>query len=250
MWILPVMDVCQGQVVHARAGRRAEYMPLQSAWTRRACEPLELTRVFLERFGVIEWYVADLDALEGGTAQLDLIGKLAEQGLRLWLDAGVRDVRHAERGLDPGIERLIVASESLPSRDLLPALVQRFGPTRLVFSLDLYKGVPRGNPGVLSESPVEIVDEVVRCGFQQVIVLDTAAVGMARGPETHELCRTIRKRHPSLTLTTGGGVRHLGDLDQLAASGVDITLVGSALHADQEFAPLAFRTHARGVKIR
>jgi phosphoribosylformimino-5-aminoimidazole carboxamide ribotide isomerase len=44
------------------------------------------------------------------------------------------------------------------------------------------------------------------------------------------LCRELRGVYPQLELLTGGGVRNVGDLRQLVASGCDAVLVASALH--------------------
>jgi phosphoribosylformimino-5-aminoimidazole carboxamide ribotide isomerase len=63
-----------------------------------------------------------------------------------------------------------------------------------------------------------------------MIVLDLADVGMAQGPSTLMLARAIRAKLPGLHLIGGGGIRHEGDLQTLAAAGYEAALVASALH--------------------
>ena len=47
---------------------------------------------------------------------------------------------------------------------------------------------------------------------------------------TVPLCRQLRAECRDVEIITGGGVRHAGDLAELAAVGVDGVLVASALH--------------------
>src|SRR5436190_7671532 len=112
MRVLPVLDLKNGCVVHARAGRRSDYQPLQSVWCEHASDPVALTNAFRDRFGVTEWYIADLDSLQGIGDQRELIDSLQVSGLRLWLDAGMRTVTQATRWLDTGLHRLVIASET------------------------------------------------------------------------------------------------------------------------------------------
>jgi phosphoribosylformimino-5-aminoimidazole carboxamide ribotide isomerase len=63
-----------------------------------------------------------------------------------------------------------------------------------------------------------------------MIVLDLAQVGVDAGISTLELCRHLHDTHPSVEIISGGGVRHVDDLTQLASAGCDAALVASALH--------------------
>jgi phosphoribosylformimino-5-aminoimidazole carboxamide ribotide isomerase len=242
MRVLPVMDLMSGQAVHARAGQRDAYAPLQSIWTENASDPQTLTASMRDTFGITEWYVADLDALEGSAPQHDLILSMTIAGLRLWLDAGTR---HAGAYLQAGIHRLVIASESFPDASLLHPLTYMFDPTKFVFSVDLHNGQVRTQPGAFPDStPLAVAETAIAAGIRQLIILDTAAVGMSQGPITTPLCQTLRKLHPQLTIISGGGIRHTGDLKALEDAGVDIALVATALHTKREFAETIFSSTA------
>jgi phosphoribosylformimino-5-aminoimidazole carboxamide ribotide isomerase len=73
-------------------------------------------------------------------------------------------------------------------------------------------------------------------GFQRLIVLDLADVGVHQGPGTLALCRSLGWKQTALQLIAGGGIRHLGDLRSLAQSGCNAALIASALH-DGRIAP-------------
>ena len=64
MRIIPVIDLAAKTVVHAVAGRRNQYRPIES----KLCEstsPIDIAQAFRSRFGLTELYLADLDAIQG-----------------------------------------------------------------------------------------------------------------------------------------------------------------------------------------
>ena len=64
MRIIGVIDLKDGQAVHARGGRRDEYRPVsEAAGTVINGDAVKLAGVYLESFGLTDIYVADLDAI-------------------------------------------------------------------------------------------------------------------------------------------------------------------------------------------
>lgn len=227
MRLLPVLDLRRGLVVHARGGRRKNYQPLSSCWSAQAHYPNQLAQALHSKLGCTSLYVADLDALEGRPDQHDLIASLVQSGLKLWLDAGIPSAEQVCQWLACGVERVIVASETLPSLTVLAEIAQCFDHRRIIVSLDFIEGRFR--------IPFEIgLHDLVVCGSSlgllNYILLDTAHVGGNDGPWGLKLCLELKRRYPSLFLITGGGVRHREDLDLLAQADVDVVLVATALH--------------------
>ncbi|GBC83889.1 1-(5-phosphoribosyl)-5-[(5-phosphoribosylamino) methylideneamino] imidazole-4-carboxamide isomerase [bacterium HR11] len=229
MRVIPVIDVRHGIVVHAVRGDRIHYQPVVSTLAERP-DPLAVARAFQDRLGLRELYVADLDALESGTVQWDVLERLVRDGAtQLMVDAGVTDVESARRLLDVGVHRVVVGSETLRGSEALMAL-STLPPTRRVFSLDLRTGqVLSRNARWAGGPPWPVLDELLRAGWTEVIVLDLVRVGTQTGPDT-ALLTEVRRRYPGLTLLAGGGVRHVEDLRTLEALGVDGVLVATALH--------------------
>src|SRR5260370_21980952 len=95
MRILPVIDLMAGRVVRGIAGRRQEYRPVASRLTA-SCHPVDVARAFRDHFGLAELYVADLDAIAGAPPALATYATLHSLGVRLWVDAGVRDTERAQ----------------------------------------------------------------------------------------------------------------------------------------------------------
>lgn len=245
-----VIDLRGGRAVHAVAGRRSEYRPLGIAACPDA-DPLRLAWHY-RRIGVDGVYVADLDRiLERSKASQGAILRLAEVGLPLWVDAGIRTFddfaafalpgSRQTRGCreSPGVREMpnpkavaIVATETLRSLGDLRQMVEAVAePQRLAVSLDL-----RGERVVaecrdLSEQdPLEAARRIVASGAERLIVLDVARVGTAFGPSTAGLCRRLKQELPHLRVVSGGGVRGLSDARTLVEAGCEHVLAGTWLH--------------------
>lgn len=229
--VLPVIDLMHGQVVHARLGCRSQYQPLVSQWCDQAHDPLALTNSLYQRFSIDDFYLADLNALEGSEPQRDIISRLIHEGYHLRLDAGVRSVNEAEQWLALGVGQVVIASETLPSYTLLQELFRRIRADRLVFSLDLIEGRLRSMPDAFpNNDTMAVIDLACESGCYQFIVLDTATVGVSKGPTTLHLCRQIRDRFSHCHVISGGGVRNRADIQQLEHHGVERVLISTWLH--------------------
>jgi phosphoribosylformimino-5-aminoimidazole carboxamide ribotide isomerase len=228
--ILPVLDLLEGVVVRGVAGERDNYRPIQSQLTDQT-SPVEVARAIRERFGLNEFYIADLDGILAQRPNFDSLKKLHDAGFQLMVDTGLRSIPQAEQLIECGTDSLIVCLETDPQQEFLRNLLDRFGPEKLIFSLDLKSGVPLGQiDDTVEKSSLKLCERIVEIGFSRLIVLDLAAVGVEAGPTTLELCRAIRAAHPQLELITGGGVRDMNDLAQLEQAGVDAALVAAGLH--------------------
>lgn len=216
MRLIGVLDLMNGVVVRGVAGRRAEYRPLVSE-LGCSCEPLDVANAIRSAHGIDELYLADLDAIAGAAPALPLYHRLAADGFRLWVDAGVRTT--VQRDALRGPWRTIIGLETADGPGVLE--------DGCCFSLDLRDGVPLR---AWADSPEAVADLAMTHGARALIVLDLARVGTGEGTGTVGLCGRLRSRHPGVELISGGGVRGRDDLDRLARVGVDAALVASILH--------------------
>jgi phosphoribosylformimino-5-aminoimidazole carboxamide ribotide isomerase len=248
MQLLGVIDLMAGRAVRARGGVRARYAPVGTiGGTTIDGDPLALARTYVDRFGLSMLYTADLDAIGGGTTNGAAIRGLADVA-PVWVDAGISSADSAQRLIELGAARAVVALETLTSFDALSAICTAVGEEQVAFSLDLRAGEPvirvppagdlpafasgfgaagRGTRPALSAT--DIAARAAKAGVGVIIVIDLARVGSATGPDFDLLSR-VRAEVPGLTLFAGGGVRGVADLTRLAALGCDGALVASALH--------------------
>ncbi len=219
--LLPVLDLRAGIVVQARAGLRGQYAAMQSPLVA-GCAPVDLARALLQRTGSKALYVADLDAILGGPAQLAVLAALgrALPGLQLWLDAGFQSLAAAQ-SMQAQLAALGVSSvlPVLGTETLARCEDLSWSPA-LVLSLDFAAEGFRGDATWL-ERPERWP--------ARVIVMTLTAVGMDQGPDFDRLgqCQALANGR---TLYAAGGVRHQSDLQALQRLGVRGALVASAVH--------------------
>jgi HisA/HisF family protein len=231
MRIIPVMDLKRGRVVHAVAGRRAQYRPIRSRLAGSS-HPEAVARAFRNRLGLTELYVADLDAIGGAEPSWTTYEMLRELGLRLIVDAGVASLERCEAvHRSAGAGGVVVGLESIARRDALARLVREMRSQPIWFSLDLRGGTPiAAREGWSGATPEAIARDVVELGITRLIVLDLERVGMRGGSSTTALCQNLLRAHPGIELVTGGGIRDRADLQALGNAGVAGALVATALH--------------------
>jgi len=231
MRIVGVIDIRGGRAVHARGGRRDDYAPVSLAAGERVDgDPAALARVYVEQIGVAELYVADLDAIAGGSRSTRLLSAIAALGVPVWVDAGITTPAAASAVLEAGASVVIVGLETLTSVDALASIARAVGEVPVAFSVDLRNGVPITMPA--AEHARWSVSQVARgaadAGAGTIIVLDLARVGSGAGVDL-ELMAEVRRTVPEVTVFAGGGVRSEDDLDRLARVGCDGALVATAL---------------------
>ena len=219
MKLIGVVDLRGGVAVHARGGRRDEYQPIGDA--------VEVARTYVDRYGVEEIYVADLDAIEGGDRGPERAALRTIAGMTsVWIDAGISSVERARQAIADGATRVIVGLETLPSFDVLREICQAVGGDRIAFSLDLRDGTPLGIGA--RDIPTALAVRAADAGAGAIIVLDLARVGMRTGVDLNVL-KAVRKAVPEIELVAGGGVRDADDLARLDGVGVNAALVATAL---------------------
>lgn len=229
MEVIPVLDILNGEVVHAVRGKRKEYQPLRESVICPSTSPFAVAAAFA-KCGFRGLYIADLDAIAGKQPNFPNIRQIADElRLSLMVDAGISDLDKAEQILNCNVSKIIIGTETLSDLSFVREAVERFGKERVVVSLDLMNG------SVLSRSehlkrmgPEALAKEIQDSGATQIIVLDLAKVGSGEGVNL-QLLRGIM-RNQGVRVFMGGGVREITDLLRLKETGVEGVLLATALH--------------------
>lgn len=212
------------------AGQRQNYQPNTSILTN-SCDPSVVVRTFQKQFGLTDFYLADLDSIQTNDLNRCTIAELSGMPGKMFADCGLRSAKDVEEVLSLGVDKAILALETLPDIHTAKQLVRQFGADSLVFSLDLHDGTPITTSAEwLRVAPLTICQQLIDCGFTQFIVLDLAAVGTAKGTPTLQLCRELRAVIPKGRIISGGGIRGVDDIMAAQEAGIDAVLVASALH--------------------
>ena len=227
MNLIPVIDLMQGQVVRAVRGNRHAYRPIVSALCASS-DPLTVATILCEHCATRHLYVADLDALLGGPAQVVVLRSLLQAlpELELWLDAGFASAAAAKTlraELGAVAERVVpvFGSESLASRfELERCFSGADAAGDAVLSLDRRDGQRLDAAGCW-EAPA--------LWPKRVIVMTLERVGSDAGPDLETL-GDVRLESPSTFIVGAGGIRNPDDLARAHDAGAGAWLVASALH--------------------
>ena len=203
MQVIPVLDLAGGVAVHAQAGDRTRYAPLESGLVPgRVGDATALLRAFHASLGIHQCYVADLDAIQGGAVQRALIRELAEfhTGFAgaLLVDAGAHLPGGALEVLSCGASEVVVGLETLHAFADLSAIVGVVGPSRVVFSLDLRLGNPvlhsamQDARGAAPEA-VSLAEQALAVGVVTILLLDLGRIGTGCGVDLG-LLESLRRR--------------------------------------------------------
>jgi phosphoribosylformimino-5-aminoimidazole carboxamide ribotide isomerase len=231
--VIPVLDLKDGQAVHAVAGHREYYQPIRSI-LHASSEPIGLARAIRDNLGLHTLYIADLDAIGGGAPNVMIYRHILYAHIELWLDSGVRDVDSVAPLLAPISDgcTIVVGLETVRGPAELAEIVDLVSAEKVIFSLDLFNGRPlmAAPRAWATEDPRELVRIAIEQGVRHVLVLDLSRVGTGRGLGTEGLLARIREAHPGICFSVGGGISTMDEVNALRAAGAHAVLVGSALH--------------------
>ena len=218
MEVIPVIDLKDGVVVHARMGLRSAYTPIETPLSPTS-RPNDVARGLLSIFPFKTFYVADLDAIENKGNNNAALRQLSAEypNLVFWVDAGIADIHDAERWFEPGFGHLVIGSETQRNSELSRYLRQN---ERTILSLDF-----RGDAFL---GPVSLLNDASTWPAK-IIVMTLARVGSASGPDMNRLA-TIQSQVVNGQVYAAGGVRDANDLALLARLGIAGALVATSLH--------------------
>ena len=221
MKIIPVIDLMQGQVVHAKHGQRQNYQPVQSLLSPGSA-PFDVLQALMELYPFTILYIADIDAIQGVGDHFATINKLAAKysHISFLVDNDIYHVSQVKQY--PTNIRPVIGSENITTmssyQDLSKVLVQP------ILSLDFKQDVPLG---------ITKLHQEANYWPEDVICMNLNQVGSELGADINQLKNlqqlNSQKATPS-RLFAAGGVRNLQDCIQLKAMGITGVLVASALH--------------------
>ncbi|RWQ67486.1 MAG: nickel transporter [Mesorhizobium sp.] len=216
--IIPVLDLKGGEVVRAQQGKRDRYRPIVTPLSQSS-DAVAVTEGLRGLYPFPTFYIADLDAIEGGTPNSGALARLKAMAEppELWVDAGIADEKTLSAALaEPGLYP-VLGSESQHD----DALFRRFcDHPDLILSLDFFDDGFRGPPAFLDEPEL---------WPQKVIVMTLAKVGSASGPDFTRL-EAIKAKAGSRSVIAAGGVRNEADIRALSSLGITAALVATSLH--------------------
>lgn len=223
MIILPAIDIKDGQCVRLFQGDYAQVTTYDS-------DPVQVALRWQDA-GSSWLHLVDLDGAKAGyPVNAELIKRIrAATTLHIEVGGGIRTLDHVEQMLHLGVDRVILGTVAITDRALLQEALARWQ-ERIVVGLDARDGYV-AITGWLETSQVKAVDlaaELSALGVQRFVYTDIARDGALTGPNLKAL--TEMQQAVTSALVASGGVSSLADLQALAQSGVEGTIVGKAIY--------------------
>ena len=221
MQVIPVLDLLNGLIVHAKKGDRRNYLPVDSQLCPSS-NPTELISCLLSLYDFKCIYIADLDALQYQGNNSGIVETICQNypELEIWLDTGLDLISHYLKSISHNSLRIILSTESIGSISTFIKLIDRYANHPFLLSIDYKSGELLGPHKIL---------EIREYWPADIIILNLDHVGSNEGIKLPaELNRqALFENHQTFY---GGGVRNCKDLYKLKTLGIKGALLTTALH--------------------
>lgn len=223
MHIIPAIDIRGGRAVRLFRGEKERE-------TVYGDNPVDMAKRWADA-GATYLHVVDLDgAFDGASANEPFIRDIAKAvPFPVEVGGGVRTLEKAKRLVDYGVERVIVGTRALESRDFVDELVREL-PGRINVGVDARDGLVtiKGwteTSGVRAE---DFLAGLSGSGVSGIIFTDTAMDGALSG--VNERAMRLACRATTIPVIASGGVTSPEDIRVLRELPLFGIIVGTALY--------------------
>ncbi len=211
MFLLPAIDLMDGQVVRLRQGRAAEK-------TVYADDPATVARRWEAEGG--DWlHLVDLDAAFSGIAGANtaVVRKIcAAVAIPCALGGGLRDEAAVRAARDAGGARVVIGTRAAEAMEFVGRLVRTFGRERVAVGIDAKNGfvAVKGWTETSPRRALDLARASEAAGVGAIIYTDIATDGMMQGPNFAALDELLAAL--ACPLIASGGVTTPADVQALA----------------------------------
>ncbi len=217
MKIIPVIDLKDGVVVHARQGDRVHYQPINTD----LCKSSDIFQVIGAFLGIYEFdtlYIADLNAITHQGEHNRLISEVLIRfpQITFWIDQGYQ--KHDQCLQHPANYLPVLGSESYRNETISEIKAYK---NNFILSLDYSNANALGAESLFSDPTF---------WPENIIIMTLERVGSNHGPDLNKLTEFCRQ-YPDNNFIAAGGIRNKRDCVLLSKAGIHQALVASALHS-------------------
>ena len=216
--VYPAIDVLEGRVVRLAQGRREQV-------TVEGGDPVEAAIGFAAA-GASWLHLVDLDGAFSGSANLELVSRVAGSGPPVQVGGGYRSVELVAAALAAGAARVLVGTAAV-NESLLRDAVERFG-SQLAVAVDARDGrvAVDGWTASAPTTPRELAERCAALGVARLVVTATRRDGTLAGPDLDLLEDVLAA---GLPVIAAGGISSLDDVRAVRELGCEGAVVGSAI---------------------
>jgi phosphoribosylformimino-5-aminoimidazole carboxamide ribotide isomerase len=223
MLVIPAVDILGGKCVRLVRGD-----PKKSKVYYE--NPLEAVQL-LENQGAKLIHLIDLDAALGSGQNMTAIKKiLASISVRVQIGGGIRTLEKADSLLKLGAYRVIFGTVAVQNPKLVGEAVSRYGSKNVAVAIDERDGKVAVH-GWKDKSEIDYSDlartfEAMDVGA--IIFTSISVDGTLKGPIIEKILKIVKT--VKVPVIASGGVATLEDLVELAGTGVEGVVVGTAIY--------------------
>lgn len=224
MQIIPSIDLKAGRCVRLYQG---EF----SRETVFSDDPVAVVTGWQEQ-GATLLHLVDLDGAEAGEpANLPIIEAIArELQIPVQVGGGIRNRATAETLFTAGASRVVIGTAAVENPILVAGLCQDYGGKRVVVAVDARDGLvtTRGWTAGSGVSALDLARQMGELGVPRLLYTDVSRDGTLTSPNFGANEELVRES--GLKVQASGGVSTLADIQQLARTGVEGVIIGTALY--------------------
>lgn len=223
MIIFPAIDIKGGKCVRLYKGD-------MNTASKVAEDPIETALAF-KKAGASWLHTVDLDgACAGERINSKIFIEVAEKsGLKVEIGGGIRTFDDIDYYLSNGIERVILGSAALSSKQLVTDAVKKYG-GRIAIGIDARNGKVAANGWTETSDTdyIELAKQMENVGVETLIFTDIDRDGTLEGPNIEQLVRL--NEAVSCHVTASGGVSSYEDLRRISENGLYGAITGKAVY--------------------
>ena len=227
MLVIPALDLRDGLCVRLVQGDMSSEIVYSD-------EPVQMARQW-EEMGASYLHIVDLDgAFTGAPKNLEIVKDIVKNlSIPVEMGGGIRSYEAVKEVLDLGVDRVILGTAAILSRELVSKCVQDFG-EKIAVGIDGRDEMVaiEGWESTVEMTVYDLAQGITDLGVKRIIFTDTRRDGTLRGPNlesTKKIAEISR-----LKVIASGGVSSTEDLyklKELEAYGVDGVIMGKALYS-------------------
>lgn len=223
--IIPAIDIIDGHCVRLQQGDYDQKTVYND-------DPVGVAQEF-ERYGIHRLHVVDLDGAKSKHIVNTLTLKQLSRNTSLKIDfgGGIKTDGDISLAFANGASQVTVGSVAAQQPELFIKWLKTYGPDKVILGADTRNGYISIN-GWKEDSEHELIpflQKFVDAGVTRVLCTDISRDGMLSGPSVN-LYKEILKHFPELKLMASGGVRHMGDVENLENAGLNSVVIGKAIY--------------------
>jgi phosphoribosylformimino-5-aminoimidazole carboxamide ribotide isomerase len=222
--VIPAVDVMQAKCVRLVKGDPTKMKVYFD-------DPVEAASRWADQ-GAKLIHLVDLDAAIGIGQNIETVGKIIKDvPVKTQIGGGIRTLEKAEKLFRLGASRMIFGTACILNSTLLEEAVHRFGSERVAAAVDTTGKGKVAFHGWRTRSEVDYLDlarsvELMRVGT--IIFTSVSVDGTLKGPPIERIRRVVSAVRTAVIAS--GGIGSLEDLVDVARTGVEGAIVGTALY--------------------